>query len=122
MYDKTGLQLFSGPADGVSSGPEWRKLLDKLAVEATRLEYVYVFLDCYEEGGHFGAGRDVDFVKALELLKVSGKMELVGLFGKGWPEYLEGKIGMPVWSRESETESGLRRLRGYQRSTEGQIS
>jgi hypothetical protein len=122
VYYKTGLKTFGGPADGYSSGPEWCKLLNKLADEVTGLEYVYVFLDCFEEGGHFGAGRDVNLVKALGKLKVSGKMELVGLFGKGWPEYLEGKFGMPVWSRESKSGHDLRRLRSYQRSIERQIS
>jgi hypothetical protein len=122
VYEKTGLGWLGDRADGYSSGPEWCKLLNKLADEATNLEYVYVFLDCYEEGFHFGAGRDVNFVKALGKLKVSGKMELVGLFGAGWPEYLEEKIGMPVWSKESESAYNLRRLRDYQRSTEGRIS
>ncbi|KAH8802512.1 hypothetical protein F5884DRAFT_802227 [Xylogone sp. PMI_703] len=120
VYKKTGVGWLGDRADGYSSGPEWRKLLNKLADEATNLEYVYVFLD--EEGHHSGAGRDVGFVKALGRLKVSRKMELVGMFAKGWPEYLEEKIGMPVWSMENESEYDLRRLMNYQRSTEGQIS
>jgi hypothetical protein len=122
VYQKTELDFWGVHANGYSSAPEWCKLLNKLADEATSLEYVYVFLDCYEEGSHFGAGRDANFVKALGKLKVSGKMELVGLFAKGWPEYLEEKIGMPVWSKENESKNDLRRLRDYQKSTEGQVS
>jgi hypothetical protein len=121
VYRKDGLELFGAQADGYCSGPEWCKLLNKLADEATGLEYVYVFLDSDEGGGHYGAGRDVNFVKALGRLKVSGKMELVRLFANGWPRYLEEKIGMPVWNEESESAFGLRWLRHYQKSTEGQI-
>lgn len=64
----------------------------------------------------------MDFVKALGKLRVSGKMELVGMFARGWAEYLEEKMGQPVWLRESKSKDDLRRLRNYQRNTEGQIA
>jgi len=44
------------------------------------------------------------------------------MFARGWAEYLEEKMGQPVWLRESKSKDDLRRLRNYQRNTEGQIA
>ena len=79
------------------------------------------YLDAYEEGGHYGAGRDLNFVRALGRMKVSQKMEINGCFATEWPRYLEGKLGMPVWDLRGHSQEILRWLREYQRGTESLI-
>lgn len=97
------------------SGPTWCKLLNKLADEAIGLGYVCVYLDANAEWGHYGAGRDSNFARALGRMKVSQKMEIDGYFLIEWLAYLEQKIGMPVWDAQGRSEGDLRSLRKYQR-------
>lgn len=114
---------FHNPADTSSSGPEWRKLLTTIAAVATGLDYVYVFLDAEEEDFHYGAGLDVGFVKALGEIKLvpGGTMELTGMFARGWPEYLEKKVGMKVWDEGNISACVKERLRRYQLCKKGRI-
>ncbi|KFY38801.1 hypothetical protein V494_04195 [Pseudogymnoascus sp. VKM F-4513 (FW-928)] len=121
VYSRTG-QTWLGASENLDySGPTWCKLLKKLADEATGLEYVYVNLDAAEDCGHYGAGKDLNFVRALGRMKVSRKMEIDGYFATEWPRYLERKLGMPVWDTQGHSQSYLRWLRDYQRGTESLI-
>ncbi|KFZ20358.1 hypothetical protein V502_03213 [Pseudogymnoascus sp. VKM F-4520 (FW-2644)] len=61
MYSETGQTWLGDSADADYSGPTWCKLLNNLADEATRLEYVYVNLDAAEDCGHYRAGKDFEF-------------------------------------------------------------
>lgn len=65
VYSETG-QTWLGDSESPDySGPTWCKLLSKLADEATGLGYVYVYFDAEEDFGHYGAGKDLNFVRAL---------------------------------------------------------
>jgi hypothetical protein len=118
VYYQRGESWLGYPAEPDHSGPTWCKLLNKLAEEATGLRYVYVCLDAEESMGHCGAGRDLNFVRALGRMKVSQKMEINGYFATEWPRYLEGKLGIPVWDAQVHSQEYLRSLREYQRGTE----
>jgi hypothetical protein len=120
VYSETG-QTWLGPEDPDYSGPTWCELLNKLADEATGLRYVYVYLDAEEELGHYGAGKDLNFVRALGRMKVSQRLKIDGYFATEWPRYLEGKLGMPVWDTQGHSQNYLLGLREYQRGTESLI-
>lgn len=120
VYSETG-KSWLGDDDPDYSGPTWCKLLNKLANEATALENVYVYLDADEELSHYGAGKDLNFVRALGRMKVSRRMKIDGYFAREWPRYLEGKLGMPVWDTEGHSQDFLLWLREYQRGTESLI-
>jgi len=111
-YHKTG-DTWLGPAELDYSGPVWCQVLNKLADEATSLASVYVYFDA-EGWMHAGAGKDLNFVRALGRMKVSKSMKIEGNFAKRWPQYLEEKLGMPVWDPQEQRE--WERL--YQRGTE----
>ena len=117
IYSDTG-DTFGQHRDSDHSGPTWCELLNRLTDEATGLGYVEVFLDANEVMGYYGAGRDLNFVRALGRMRVSKRMEISGCFGTEWPRYLEEKLGMPVWNAQARTQCDLRRLREYQRRTE----
>ncbi|KFY03029.1 hypothetical protein V490_00323 [Pseudogymnoascus sp. VKM F-3557] len=121
VYSENGQTWLGDPENPDYSGLTWCKLLKNLADEATGLEYVYVNLDAAEDCGHYGAGKDLNFVRALGRMKVSRKMEIDGYFATEWPRYLERKLGMPVWDTQGHSQSYLRWLRGYQRGTESLI-
>ncbi|KAH9205427.1 hypothetical protein DL95DRAFT_491121 [Leptodontidium sp. 2 PMI_412] len=121
VYSETGKTWFGDREDLDYSGPTWCELLNKLADEATGLGYVYVYLDAEEELGHYGAGKDLNFVRALGRMKVSRRMEINGCFATEWPRYLEGKLGMPVWDAQGRSQNHLRWLREYQRGTQSLI-
>jgi len=114
MYAETG-ETWLGPVDPNYSGVTWCQVLNKLADEATSLESVYVY---FNDAGwmHPGAGKDLNFVRALGRMKVSRSMEIRGLFAKHWPQYLEEKLGMPVWDPQDHEQDEW--LRKYQRGTE----
>lgn len=118
-YSEPGKSWFGDATVPDDSGPVWRKLLNKLADEATGLERVYVNLDAELSMGHQGAGRDLNFVRALGRMKISGSMKIDGYFGAEWPRYLEGKLKMPVWDAQGKSQDELRWLREYQRGTRG---
>ncbi|KFZ18773.1 hypothetical protein V501_01004 [Pseudogymnoascus sp. VKM F-4519 (FW-2642)] len=121
VYSGTGQPWLGDSENSDYSGPTWCKLLNKLADEATGLEYVYVNLDAEESWGHYGAGKDLNFVRALGRMKVSRRMEIDGYFAMEWPRYLKGKLGIPVWDTQGHSQSYLRWLGEYQRGTEGLI-
>jgi len=121
VYSETGQTWLGDPEDPNYSGPIWCKLLNKLADEATGLEYVYVYLDAEEELGHYGAGKDLNFVRALGRMKISRRLEIDGYFATEWPRYLEGKLGMPVWDTQGHSQNYSLLLREYQRGTESLI-
>jgi hypothetical protein len=120
VYSESG-KNFLGPQDPDYSGPVWCKLLNRLAADATDLERVYVYLDAEVSMGHYGAGKDLNFVRALGRMKVSEKMEITGYFAVEWPRYLERKLGMPVWNEQSQSQDELRWLREYQQGTQNLI-
>lgn len=95
--------------------------MNRLAAEATDLERVYVYLDAEVSMGHHGAGKDLNFVRALGRMKVSEKMEITGYFAVEWPRYLERKLGKPVWNEESKSQDELRWLKEYQQGTQNLI-
>jgi hypothetical protein len=105
--------LFGLPSDS----PKWYNVLDRLARQATGLRYVHIYWDAEESCGHFGAGKDVRFVR--ELAKIQGlhEMSIEGFYAKHWPEYLTKTMGVPV--RDPQSQQDLRRR--YQRGTENLI-
>jgi len=121
VYSETGKGLFGVREDPNYTGPTWCALLNKLAADATGLRHVFVYLDAEPGSGHYGAGKDLNFVRALGKMKVSGSMKIEGFFGTEWPRYLEGKVGMSVWDEQSCSEDMLRLLRKYQRGTRNSI-
>jgi hypothetical protein len=121
VYSESGSTWFGDSEDPDYSGPVWCKLLNRLAAEATDLERVYVYLDAEVSMGHHGAGKDLNFVRALGRMKVSEKMEITGYFAVEWPRYLERKMGKPVWNEQSKSQDELRWLRQYQRGTQNLI-
>jgi hypothetical protein len=92
--------------------------LNKLADEAIGLQYMYVYLDADMEDGHYGAGRDLNFMQALGRIKVSQKIDLCGYFAAEWPSYLKRKLGMSVWNTQCHSRQYLQWLREYQQGTE----
>ena len=56
----------------------WCKLLNKLADHATGLEYLLVYLDAAEDLEHYGAGKDLNLVRAL------GRMKVITEDGNRW--------------------------------------
>ena len=97
----------------------WYQLLDRLAREATGLRRVYINWDSDETSNHFGAGKDVRFVR--ELAKIQGLESMVvnGYYGVHWPRYMAENMGVPVQERGYEDDQGyLQSLRRYQRGTE----
>jgi hypothetical protein len=121
VYSETGQTWLGAPEDPDYSGPTWCELLNKLADEASGLGYVYVYMDAEVEFWHYGAGKDLNFVRALGRMKVSRRLEIDGYFATEWPRYLERKLGMPVWDTQGHSQNYLVWLREYQRGTEGLI-
>lgn len=93
----------------------WYMLLDHLAREATGLRNVYVYWDAEPTCGHFGAGKDLRFVRKLAKIQGLENMTINGFYGVHWPRYLEEHMGVAV--REEENDF-LRSVRKFQRGTE----
>jgi len=100
-----------------TESPFWCKILDQIARTATGLKYVYVFWDSEPSCGHFGAGRDLRFVR--ELAKFRGLQTLVisGFYAIHWPSYLTREIGVQV----QEEDPACYGFRNFQRGTENLI-
>lgn len=98
----------------------WYKLLDLLAREATGLRRVFIYWDAEPSMNHFGAGRDLRFVR--ELAKIQGLESMVvdGCYGVHWPRYLTEKMGVPVLE-EHYNQSSLQHRRRFQRGTENLV-
>ena len=106
--------IFSNPS---MSSRLWYKLLDQLAREATGLRHIYISWDAEETCHHFGAGKDLRFVR--ELAKIQGLQSMVinGFYAIPWPRYLAEKMGVPV-QQKGPIDDWERR---YQRGTENLI-
>ena len=65
--------------------------------------------------GHYGAGKDIRFVR--ELAKIQGlqSMAINGFYAMHWPRYPSEKMGVLV--KEELDQSLLLHLRKYQRGT-----
>lgn len=108
--------LFSSAIDSVS----WYKVLDLLARKASGLRHVYIFWDAEPSMFHFGAGKDLRFVR--ELAKIQGLKSMVvgGDYGVHWPRYLTEMMGVPVLE-EYDNQTLLQYRRDFQRGTENLI-
>lgn len=99
----------------------WCGLLKTLAHTATGLRYLHVYWHSEELFENYGAGTDVPFVRELACIQGLDEMVIDGFFAKRWPEYLQQKLGKPVWNENGISQSQLQRLRKYQRGTENLI-
>ena len=99
----------------------WYRLLDRLAREATGLRRVYIYWDSADTFTHFGAGRDVRFVRELAGIQGLQSMVVDGYYAVHWPRYLAENMGVPVQERGQEEQWYLESLRRYQRGTENLI-
>jgi len=113
--------LFQSSSSEWFSSELWYRLLSTLACRATGLRYLYVYWDARESCGHYGAGKDLRFVRELASIQGLDEMEIGGFFAKRWPEYLQQKVGKPVWDEQSTSQQSLKLLRQYQRDTEDLI-
>ena len=95
----------------------WYKVLDRLAQEATGLRHVYVFWDAEESMGHYGAGKDLRFVRKLAKIQGLQSMAIDGYYAMHWPRFLADKMGVLI--TEDSTQIFL--LRKFQRGTENLI-
>jgi hypothetical protein len=104
-----------------SNSPFWYKLLDQLARKATGLQQLYVNWDSEVSWWHFGAGKDLRFVR--ELAKFQGLQSLVinGDYAKHWPSYLTEKTGVRVQEVDQDSSFLREYRRKYQRGTENLI-
>jgi len=98
----------------------WYKLLDQLAREATGLRYVYIYWDAEETCGHYGAGRDLRFVRELAKIQRLQSMIITGFYAMHWPRYLAENMGVLI-REEDHTQPFLQLLRKYQRGTENLV-
>ncbi|CAF9936151.1 MAG: hypothetical protein HETSPECPRED_010033 [Heterodermia speciosa] len=121
----TDLFIFVDAVVSCSPSPrEWCLLFDKLRLEATNLRTVRVLWDADGYWGmqkpritvdaeHVGLGRSVIFVRGLAQLKVKESLKISGLYAKGWPQYLEEKMGLkPIEDTLSDYDK--QRLLDYQ--------
>lgn len=95
----------------------WYKLLDRLARDATGLRHIYIYWDATsaeEFCGHYGAGRDLRFVRELAKIQRLQTMVIDGYYAKHWPKYLAEKMAIPI-QEGGDTQPLLRK---YQRGTE----
>lgn len=112
VYYKEDIPIF-----GIASNSRfWYKLLDQLAREATGLRYVFIFWDSEATCGHYGAGKDLRFVRELAKIRGLRSMDMAGYYALHWPRYLTEKLGIQV-REEDYTEPFVQYLRRYQRGT-----
>ena len=100
-----------------SESPLWYQLLDRLARKATGLRHLYIFWDSEPSCGHFGAGKDLRFVRGLAKIQGLEGMCINGYYAKQWPEYLAKKMGVRVQEADCD-QCFLHSLRQYQQGTE----
>ncbi len=105
------------PLRTTTEGPLWYKLLDQLAREATGLRHVYVYWDAQETCNHYGAGKDLRFVRELAKIRRLQSMVINRFYAVHWPRFLAEKMGVTVQERDSTWQP----LRKYQKGTENLI-
>ena len=103
-----------------NDGLPWYELLDRLAREATGLRHLYIYWDLAEDCGHFGAGKDVRFVRELAKIRGLQSMEIDGFYAMRWPRYLSEKMGLSVHEGGGDSYY-MQRRRKYQRGTENLV-
>lgn len=77
------------------------------------MRYLEVYFDSIPSKGLLGAGKDQRFVQGLTRFRGVQEMVMEGFFHSEWPEYVENKIGKPVWYAYGLSETRLRKLRKY---------
>lgn len=100
------------------AGEVWCELINLLAREAKGLRRLSVNFQAVLDVDALGAGRDLEFVKALGRVRQVEEMEIRGFYAVGWRRYLEG-CGRRVYVAEREED--VEELRRYQVGTEGLI-
>ncbi len=98
----------------------WYKVLDQLAQEAMGLRDLYIYWDAEETWVHYGAGRDLRFVRELAKIQRLQSMGINVFYGIHWPRYLAEKTGVPI-QEEDHTQPFLQCLRKYQQGTENLV-
>lgn len=113
VYSTKEIPFLSTASESLS----WYKLLDQLAREATGLRHLHIYWDADPTCGHYGAGKDLRFVR--ELAKIHGlkSMDVAGYYAIHWPRYLTEKMGILVQEKD-RSQPYLQYLRKYQQGTE----
>lgn len=103
------------------AGETWCELIDVLARDAEGLRSLRVHFQAVMDVDALGAGRDMEFVRALGRVRQVDEMEIRGFFALAWPGYLERCGRGRVWVRERYGVEEIEELKRYQAGTEGLV-
>jgi hypothetical protein len=109
----------NGDGDENWAGEVWCELIDVLAMKAKGLRRLSVNFQAVLDVDALGAGRDLEFVRALGRVRQVEEMEIRGFYAVGWRGYLEG-CGRRIYVPEREEED-MEELMRYQVGTEGLV-
>lgn len=112
------LHMFVDPVYDSKIRSFWYKLLERLARETTRLQSIDLYWDAEEAWGHYGAGKDLQFVRKVATIPRPQRMTINGFYALHRGRYLAEKMGARIEERDCVF---LQLLRKYQRGTENLV-